>query len=199
MTAYGRGVDNYRQPAQYAVHDSSGKQIGLIMGKRVGYMEPGSWSVNWMSPEGIPREVHHASTFAKAKAWAEQWDGQAPEQWRAPARGKYEQVSPGERQHSEAELQALVTAFESAYPDRTTYSYVKDQTLLAISATRAHSHHAASFPDQIKTREDMEYYVFDKVVPLLKAAGFPKLESKAFANVMYQFQMSLLPASEKKT
>lgn len=80
--AYGRGGDNYRMPAKYAVRNERGATVGIILGARVGFMQRGSWDLCWLSPEGVPRHVRGFAGFKEAKAWAETWDGQAPERWR---------------------------------------------------------------------------------------------------------------------
>lgn len=74
-TSYGRGPDNYRSPATYAVLDAAGARVGLILGTRAGYMQKSRWEVCWVSPAGVPRTVHYADSFRAAKTWAEQWDG----------------------------------------------------------------------------------------------------------------------------
>jgi hypothetical protein len=74
--SYGRGGDNYRSPALYAVLDDSGARIGMIMGSNAGYMERSQWEVLWLNPTtGMPRVVRYAKSFKEAKAWAEAWDG----------------------------------------------------------------------------------------------------------------------------
>jgi hypothetical protein len=80
--SFGRGSDNYRTPAGYAVLDATGATVGIILGSRAGYMQKSRWEVCWLSPTGMPRTVHQADSFAAAKAWAQTWDGQAPIQWR---------------------------------------------------------------------------------------------------------------------
>lgn len=80
--SFGRGSDNYRQPASYVVLNDAGIKVGIILGSSAGFMEKSQWQVCWVSPAGIPRTVKYADSFTQAKAWAEQWDGQAPEQWR---------------------------------------------------------------------------------------------------------------------
>jgi len=80
--AYGRGSDNYRSPARYAVV-RDGKRIGIILGTDAGFMEKSRWSVEWLQPStGLPRTVFEGDSFAIAKAWAESWDGQGPVRWR---------------------------------------------------------------------------------------------------------------------
>ena len=79
--SYGIGC-NFHQPARYVVVNAAGAMIGVIQGTRAGFREKSQWTVEWMSPTGIPRTVHFADSFADAKAWAIAWDGQAPEQWR---------------------------------------------------------------------------------------------------------------------
>jgi hypothetical protein len=80
--SFGRGSDNYRTPAGYAVLDATGTEVGIILGSRVGFMQRSTWAVYWLSPTGMPRTVHTADSFAAAKTWAQTWDGQAPTQWR---------------------------------------------------------------------------------------------------------------------
>ena len=74
-TSYGRGIDNSRQPATYAVVNAEGKHIGIIRGTRAGYMESSLWTVNFDAGNGVPLLIHHAFSFAAAKAWAQKWDG----------------------------------------------------------------------------------------------------------------------------
>lgn len=72
--SYGRGIDNKRTPAMYGVFDSTGKQVGIIIGRSYGYMERPTWEVCRLSEDGNPRLVHSPRTFKAAKAWvAERW------------------------------------------------------------------------------------------------------------------------------
>jgi hypothetical protein len=80
--AYGRGSDNYRAPAAYAVLNAKGAKVGIILGTHARHFEKTHWTVYWLSPEAIPRTVYNAKSFADAKGFAERWDGQAPEPWR---------------------------------------------------------------------------------------------------------------------
>jgi hypothetical protein len=80
--SYGRGSDNYRERASYAVLDAAGRKVGIILGTAAGYMQSSTWTVSWLTVRGIPVGLHYADTFADAKTWAQAWDGQAPERWR---------------------------------------------------------------------------------------------------------------------
>jgi len=74
-TSYGRGIDNYRSPATYAVVNADGQRVGLILGTDAGYMARSTWTVNFLGLNGIPRTIHYSDSFKAAKAWAQEWDG----------------------------------------------------------------------------------------------------------------------------
>lgn len=74
-TSYGRGIDNSRQPATYAVVNAEGKSIGIIKGTRFGYMERSTWTVNFDKGNGVALLIHYADSFKAAKEWAQKWDG----------------------------------------------------------------------------------------------------------------------------
>lgn len=80
---YGRGSDNNYTPAQYSVLDENGKEVAVIMGTSVRFMEKSTWTVNWLSEAGMPRTLRYEESFKAAKLWAEtKWDGLAPTYWR---------------------------------------------------------------------------------------------------------------------
>jgi hypothetical protein len=45
--SFGRGMDNYRTPARYEIFFND-RLIGSIVGKRVGYMDSGTWEIYYV-------------------------------------------------------------------------------------------------------------------------------------------------------
>lgn len=95
---------------------------------------------------------------------------------------------------SQADLHKLAAEFKEGYGEhmRDTYVNIREQIMFMAGNLKSNTYWGSDWKSSIKTNEDMESWIIQYVVPILKKHNWPKKDSKQMSDALHELKLQIM-------